>query len=234
MTIVVIRHGQSRANVDTIFSGWMDTDLTDHGLAEARAGARILKSHHIRFDFADASTLKRAIRTLWAYLEVIDQCHCPYECHWRLNEVHYGRFTGITRDALIAEYGAAEINDRWRRSFDYECPPVPELSQWDPIRHPKYAGIDRSLLPRGESIASMWRRALPIWADKIYPQLSDGKAILVAGHGDMTRAIMKHVEGLSNEEVMRRDVLPNGRAFLYRFDAAMNILESGMLEQSKS
>jgi 2,3-bisphosphoglycerate-dependent phosphoglycerate mutase len=232
MTLVLVRDGQSHANVDKMFSGWMDTDLTDQGRAEARAGAAILKSHHIRFDFAYASTLKRAIRTLWTYLEVIDQCHCPYECHWRLNEVHYGRFTGVKRKALIAEYGAAEIDDRWRRLFDYECPAVPELSQWDPITHPKNAGIDRSLLPLGESIASMWRRALPIWADEIHPKLSAGRAILIAGHGDMIRGIVKHIEGLSNEEIMQRDVLPNGRAFRYRFDAGMNIVESGLLEPS--
>jgi 2,3-bisphosphoglycerate-dependent phosphoglycerate mutase len=229
MTLVIVRHGQSVANVERYFSGWMDPDLTEQGKQEAVIGALLLKSHGIRFDIAFTSTLKRAIRTLWTNLEIIDQCYCPYECHWRLNEVHYGDLTGVNIDTLRTQ---RPIEARlFRESFEFRPPKVPPNSRYDPAANPKYASIDKSILPRGESLADMWQRALPIWTDRIYPAIKARKTVLLVGHGDFIRAVMRHIEGLTGPEVMQRPVLPNGRPFVYRFDAEMRVLEAGLLKK---
>jgi 2,3-bisphosphoglycerate-dependent phosphoglycerate mutase len=229
MTLVIVRHGQSVANVEGYFSGWMDPDLTEQGKQEAVNGALLLKEDGIRFDIAFTSTLKRAIRTLWTNLEIIDQCYCPYECHWRLNEVHYGDLTGVNITKLRTERPIEAR--RFRESFEFRPPKVAPNSLYDPVANPKYAAIDKSILPRGESLADMWQRALPIWTGRIYPALKAQKKVLFVGHGDVIRAFMKHIEGLTGDEVMQRPVLPNGRPFVYRFDPMMRVLESGLLKQ---
>jgi 2,3-bisphosphoglycerate-dependent phosphoglycerate mutase len=229
MTLVLVRHGQSVANVNGYFSGWMNPDMTEQGRKEAVDGALLLRSHSFRFDIAFTSSLKRAIRSLWIALEVIDQCFCPYECHWRLNERHFGGLTGIPIVELTKRM-PIEMQ-LFGESFEFKPPLVPQNSELDPAMNPKYAGIDRGILPRGESLAEMWERAKPVWTDRIYPALRARKTVLLVGHGDFIRAVMKHIEGLTGDEIMQRPVPPNGRPFRYCFDEGMHIVRAGLLQE---
>lgn len=228
MTFVILRHGESYSNLQRKYSGWYDTDLTDKGIQEAYNAAKIIKDSGLQFDCFYTSTLKRAIRTLWITMDVIDQMHVDYTASWRLNECHYGGFVGLNKEGIIENYGE-EVIEKWKTSFDLVPPLVPIDSEYNPANDKKYSNLDPTSLPRGESLRMMWNRVYPIWVDEIAPQLRKGKKIMLVGHGNIMRGFIKMIEKLSDDEVMQMNVMPNGFPLVYTLDKDLNVVEKHLM-----
>tara|TARA_R110002049_G_scaffold63439_5_gene168628 strand:- start:902 stop:1645 length:744 start_codon:yes stop_codon:yes gene_type:complete len=212
--LVLCRHGQSDWNLKNLFTGWTDVDLTEQGIAEAQAAGRLLKELGYEFDIAYTSVLKRAIRTLWLVLDEMDRMWIPVVRDWRLNERHYGALQGLNKAETAAKYGDEQVHI-WRRSYDI---PPPELEVSDE-RHPshdaRYAGIAN--LPATESLATTLDRVLPCWNDVIAPDLKAGKNVLIAAHGNSLRALVKMLDGVSDEEITGFNI-PTGVPIAYDLD----------------
>jgi 2,3-bisphosphoglycerate-dependent phosphoglycerate mutase len=217
--LVLVRHGQSDWNLKNLFTGWTDVDLTEQGIAEARAAAATLKAEGLSFDVAFTSVLVRAIRTLWLILDDMDITWIPVHRHWRLNERHYGDLQGLDKAATAAKHGAAQVKI-WRRSYDI---PPPALS-YDDARHPRhdprYRSIVPTALPATESLKSTLDRVRPYWEDDIAPQIRAGNDVLIAAHGNSLRALVKMLEGISEEDITEFNI-PTGAPRLYEFDAEL-------------
>ncbi len=225
--LVLIRHGQSVWNVDNLFTGWHDVDLSDQGRDEAAQGGQELLKAGFNPDLAYTSVLKRAIRTLWIALEQMDRMWIPVENSWRLNERHYGALQGLNKSETVARHGAAQVKT-WRRSYDI---PPPPLAADDP-RHPRfdvrYAGVDQKLLPAAESLADTLARVLPFWNERVAPALSSGKNVLVAAHGNSLRALVKMLDQVSEQDIVELNI-PTGVPLLYELDARLQPLSSRYL-----
>ncbi len=226
-TLVLLRHGQSAWNLENRFTGWTDVDLTDAGRAEAQTGADLLKREGLGFDVAHTSVLKRAIRTLWITLDTLDQMWIPVSRTWRLNERHYGALQGLNKAETAAKHGEDQVKI-WRRSFDT---PPPALTKDDP-RHPgsdpRYAGVPAKELPLTESLKDTIARVLPYWETEIVPQIRAGKRVLIAAHGNSLRALVKHLDGLTPEQIMEVNI-PTGVPLVYRLDSDLRPVSSGYL-----
>ena len=214
--LVLVRHGQSTWNVDNLFTGWTDVDLSEHGRAEALAGGQEILAAGIKVDIAFTSVLKRAIRTLWIVLDATDRMWIPVERSWRLNERHYGALQGLNKAQTVAEHGEAQVKI-WRRSYDI---PPPPLGQDDP-RHPRfdarYAGIAPELLPATESLQDTLARVLPLWQTRIAPELRAGKNVMVAAHGNSLRAMVKMLDNVSEAAITELNI-PTGVPQVYELD----------------
>ncbi|XP_072333821.1 phosphoglycerate mutase 1b [Scyliorhinus torazame] len=210
--LVLIRHGESTWNQENRFCGWFDADLSDTGLQEAARGARALAEAGYQFDICFTSVLKRAIRTLWAVLEGVDQMWVPVVRSWRLNERHYGGLTGLNKAETAAKHGEQQVKV-WRRAFD--VPPPPMDPEHDCDR--RYADLSEDELPSCESLKDTIARALPFWDEEIVPQIKAGKRVLIAAHGNSLRGIVKHLEGMSEEAIMELN-LPTGIPIMYELD----------------
>ena len=225
--LVLIRHGQSVWNVDNLFTGWHDVDLSPQGRAEAAEGGREIQRAGIKPDIAYTSVLKRAIRTLWIALDEMDRMWIPIEGSWRLNERHYGALQGLNKSETVAQHGEAQVLI-WRRS--YAIPPPP-LAHDDP-RHPRfdqrYASIDPALLPAAESLADTLARVLPFWNDRVAPALAGGKNVLVAAHGNSLRALVKMLDRVSEQDIVELNI-PTGVPLLYELDAGLRPITSRYL-----
>ncbi len=212
--LVLCRHGQSDWNLKNLFTGWTDVDLTEQGIGEARAAGKLLNELGYEFDVAYTSVLKRAIRTLWIVLDEMDRMWIPVVRDWRLNERHYGALQGLNKAETAAKYGDEQVHI-WRRSYDI---PPPEL-ELDDERHPandaRYAGIDG--LPATESLAITLDRVLPSWNELIAPDLKAGKDVLIAAHGNSLRALVKMLDGVSDEEITGFNI-PTGVPLAYELD----------------
>src|SRR5437868_12776267 len=188
--LVLVRHGQSIWNLENLFTGWVDVDLTDQGRTEAREAGRLLKAEGFEFDLAFTSVLKRAVRTLWIVLDEMDLMWLPVERSWRLSERHYGALQGLDKAQTVQKHGEAQVKI-WRRSYDI---PPPALALDDP-RHPRfdarYAGIDVKLLPSTESLKDTLARVQPYWVSRIAPELRSGRNVMVVAHGNSLRALVK-------------------------------------------
>jgi 2,3-bisphosphoglycerate-dependent phosphoglycerate mutase len=214
--LILVRHGQSVWNVENLFTGWHDVDLSDLGRQEAtQAGSQLLGEKivpHIAF----TSVLKRAIRTLWLMLDTMDLMWIPVERSWRLNERHYGALQGLNKAQTVAQHGEAQVKI-WRRSYDI---PPPALAFDDP-RHPRfdprYAGIDASLLPSAESLKDTLARVLPFWESRIVPELRAGKNVLIVAHGNSLRALVKMLNLMSERDIVEFNI-PTGIPMLYELD----------------
>jgi 2,3-bisphosphoglycerate-dependent phosphoglycerate mutase len=215
--LVLVRHGQSTWNLENLFTGWTDVDLTARGCEEARAAGKLLRERGFDFDIAFTSVLKRAIRTLWILLDEMDRMWIPVERDWRLNERHYGALQGLDKAETTAKYGAEQVKI-WRRSYD--VPPSP-LAAEDP-RHPKfdprYRGIPESLLPATESLKDTLARVEPCWRERIAPVLDTGQDVLVVAHGNSLRALVKMLEGMSDSAIVEFNI-PTGVPILYELDS---------------
>ena len=215
--LVLVRHGQSVWNLENLFTGWTDVDLTAQGRDEARAAGRLLREGGFEFAVAFTSVLKRAIRTLWIIADEMDRMWVPVERDWRLNERHYGALQGLDKAETTAKYGAEQVRI-WRRSYD--VPPSP-LAADDP-RHPKfdprYRGIAAAELPATESLKDTLRRVMPCWRERIVPALAAGGDVLVVAHGNSLRALVKMLDGMSDEEIVGFNI-PTGVPILYELDA---------------
>ena len=216
--LVLCRHGQSDWNLKNLFTGWTDVDLTEKGIAEAVAAGRLLKELGYEFDIAYTSVLRRAIRTLWIMLDEMDRMWIPVIRDWHLNERHYGSLQGLNKAETAAKYGDEQVHI-WRRSYDI---PPPELDA-DDERHPahdvRYAGIDD--LPATESLATTLDRVLPYWNDVIAADLHSGKDVLIAAHGNSLRALVKMLDGVSDEEITGFNI-PTGIPLAYELDDDLN------------
>ena len=223
--LVLIRHGQSQWNLENRFTGWWDVDLSEQGVAEARAAGTLLKSRGIDFDCCFTSVLTRAIRTLHLALHEMDRLWLPVTKHWRLNERHYGGLTGLNKQEMIDRVGAEQVQT-WRRSFDVPPPPIEPGSAYDVGRDRRYSGVE---VPQVESLKDTIARALPYFESEIAPALSAGKRVLVAAHGNSLRALVKHLSGISDADITGLEI-PTGEPIVYEFDDAMRAGERHYLK----
>jgi 2,3-bisphosphoglycerate-dependent phosphoglycerate mutase len=225
MRLVLLRHGQSLYNLENRFTGWMDVDLSPGGLEEAHRAGRLLRSQGYAFDLAYTSVLKRAIKTLWIVLEVMDLMWIPVCKSWRLNERSYGALQGLDKQATLERYGPEQVR-RWRRGYR-DRPPA--LEDGDP-RHcehdPRYLGLK---LPRAESLEDTLERVLPLWEERIAPELRQGRRVLIAAHGNSLRALAKHLEGISDQEIESFEI-PTGVPLVYELDGDLEVLRRFYLE----
>ncbi len=209
--LVLCRHGQSIWNLENLFTGWTDVDLTEKGIQEARTAGQQLKELGFQFDLAYTSVLKRAIRTLWLILDEMDQMWIPVERAWQLNERHYGALQGLDKAATAAKYGDEQVHI-WRRSYDTPPPALEESDERHPCHDPRYAGI--ADLPGAESLKLTLERVEPYWRDRIAPRLREGKDILISAHGNSLRALVKMLDGISDDEITGLNI-PTGIPLVY-------------------
>jgi len=217
--IVLLRHGESVWNRENRFTGWTDVDLSGTGVEEARAAGRLLAAEGFEFDLAFTSVLKRAVRTLWLALEEMDRVWLPVEKHWRLNERHYGALQGLDKAEMAAKFGEAQVL-AWRRSYDT---PPPALAPDDPrheARDPRYAGVT---VPLTECLKDTVARVLPCWNESIAPAVRAGRRVLVAAHGNSLRALIKHLDGVSDADIVGLNV-PTGAPLVYELDESLTPL----------
>jgi 2,3-bisphosphoglycerate-dependent phosphoglycerate mutase len=216
-TVVLLRHGESTWNKENRFTGWTDVDLTEKGVAEASEAARLLAADGFDFDIAYTSVLKRAIRTCWIVLDALDRLWLPTERSWRLNERHYGALQGLNKAETAARHGDQQVKI-WRRSYDI---PPPALDAADP-RHPskdrRYAALPPADLPLTESLKDTVARFLPYWDDTIAPAIRDGRRVLIAAHGNSLRALVKHLDRVSDQAIVELNI-PTGIPLVYELDA---------------
>jgi 2,3-bisphosphoglycerate-dependent phosphoglycerate mutase len=222
--LVLLRHGESTWNLENRFTGWADVDLTDKGRAEAKEAGRLLKEGGYVFDVAYVSLLKRAIRTLWIALDGLDQMWLPTHGTWRLNERHYGALQGLNKSETAAKFGEEQVLV-WRRSFEIPPPALDESSEHYPGHDPRYAGVDRKDLPKAESLKDTIARFLPYWESTIAPDIRAGKRVVIAAHGNSLRALVKHLDHLSEEAVLALNI-PTGIPLVYELDDTLQPIKS--------
>ena len=211
--LVLLRHGESQWNRENRFTGWTDVDLSEAGIVEARKAGRVLKAEGYTFDIAYTSVLKRAIRTLWIALDELDQMWLPEVKDWRLNERHYGGLQGLNKAEMAAKYGEKQVLI-WRRSYDI---PPPAMDPSDPRyegRDPRYAGMK---VPLTECLKDTVARVMPYWESVIAPTVRSGKRVLIAAHGNSLRALVKHLDGISDDEIVGLNI-PTAAPLVYELD----------------
>ena len=209
-TLVLLRHGQSQWNLENRFTGWWDVDLSDQGIAEARAAGRLMRDKSIDFDCCFTSLLTRAIRTLHLALHEMDRLWLPVTKDWHLNERHYGGLTGLNKAEMIEKVGAEQVKI-WRRSFDIPPPPLPEDSPYQVGADRRYAGIT---VPNAESLKDTIARALPCFEAEIAPALRSGKRVIVSAHGNSLRALEKHLSDINDDDIVGLEI-PTGEPIVY-------------------
>ncbi|MBE2894598.1 2,3-diphosphoglycerate-dependent phosphoglycerate mutase [Spirabiliibacterium falconis] len=223
MKLVFIRHGFSEWNAKNLFTGWRDVNLTERGVEEAKAAGKKLKEAGFEFDIAFTSVLTRAIKTCNIVLEESNQLWIPQVKNWRLNERHYGQLQGLDKKATAEKYGEEQVHI-WRRSYD-TLPPL--LDKNDPNsahNDRRYANLPSDVVPDGENLKVTLERVLPFWEDQIAPALLDGKRVLVTAHGNSLRALAKHIEGISDEDIMALEI-PTGQPLVYELDENFNVVK---------
>ncbi|MFC5675941.1 phosphoglyceromutase [Aeromicrobium endophyticum] len=216
-TLILLRHGHSEWNAKNLFTGWVDVDLNEQGVDEAHKGASMLAEAGLLPDVSHTSLLRRAIRTSQIVLDGIDRHWIPVKRSWRLNERHYGALQGKDKKATLEQYGEEQFMT-WRRSYDTPPPAIADDDEFSQAADPRYAALPDELLPRTEALAQVLDRMLPYWYDAIVPDLLDGKVVLVTAHGNSLRALVKHLDGLGEEEVVGLNI-PTGIPLVYELDA---------------
>ncbi len=214
-TLILLRHGESEWNQKNLFTGWVDVDLTAKGEAEARRGGELLVSVGLLPDVVHTSLMRRAIRTANIALDSADRHWLPVKRSWRLNERHYGDLQGKDKAAVREKFGEEQFM-LWRRSYDVPPPPLPDADEFSQVGDARYANLLETV-PRTECLADVVDRLLPYWYDEIVPDLRLGKTVLVAAHGNSLRALIKHLDGLSDEAVVALNV-PTGIPLRYDLD----------------
>jgi 2,3-bisphosphoglycerate-dependent phosphoglycerate mutase len=214
--LVLMRHGESQWNLENRFTGWKDVDLSETGREQAWQAGELLKEKGFEFDLAFSSVLKRAIRTLWIALDAMDAMHTPVGLSWRLNERHYGALQGLNKAETAAKYGDEQVLI-WRRAYAI----APEPMSLDDPRHPRfdsrYAKIPADQLPATECLKDTVARVLPFWNDSIAPAIRSGRRVLVAAHGNSLRALIKHLDGISDDDIAQLNI-PTGQPLVYELD----------------
>ena len=220
--LILVRHGQSIWNLENLFTGWTDVDLSEVGREEALSAGRQLREERITIDVAFTSVLKRAIRTLWIMLDAMDRMWIPVERSWRLNERHYGALQGLNKAQTVAQHGEAQVKI-WRRSYDVPPPPLAQDDRRHPRFDPRYARLEDADLPATESLKDTLARVLPYWSERIAPALLAGENVLVAAHGNSLRAMVKMLDEVSEAEIVELNI-PTGVPLLYDLDARLRPL----------
>ena len=232
MKLVFLRHGQSTWNMENKFTGWTDVDLSDHGVREAHDAGKVLKSEGYSFDVAYTSVLKRAIRTLWIVLEEMDLMWIPVHCSWKLNERHYGALQGLNKQATAEKYGDEQVHI-WRRSYDIQPPPLALTDRRHPRFDPRYAHLNPDDLPSTESLKDTLNRVLPYWQQTLLPALKQGRRMIISAHGNSIRALVKHLEHVSDEDIMGVNI-PTGIPLVYEFDNDMRLIRHYFLGEEEA
>ena len=215
-TLILVRHGQSQWNLENRFTGWWDVDLTEKGVAEASAAGELLAQKGVLPTVAFTCLQTRAIKTLHLALEACGRLWIPETKDWRLNERHYGGLTGLDKAETAARHGEEQVKI-WRRSFDTPPPELERGSEFDLASDPRYAGIP---IPNTESLKLTIERVLPYWESDILPVLASGETVLISAHGNSLRALVKHLSGISDEDITGLEI-PTGQPIVYEFDESM-------------
>lgn len=224
--LILVRHGQSQWNLENRFTGWWDVDLTEQGEEEARAAGRLLRDKDVLPTMAFTSFQTRAIRTLHYALREADLLWIPETKDWRLNERHYGGLTGLNKAETAEKHGADQVKI-WRRSFDIPPPVMDAGSQYDLSADPRYAGVS---VPQSESLKNTIDRVLPYYESSIVPHLKAGATVLVSAHGNSLRALVKHLSGISDEDITGLEI-PTGQPIIYELDDELNAAERYYLSE---
>ena len=217
--LILVRHGQSLWNLENLFTGWTDVDLSAQGRAEAIAAGHELLKEQLAIDIAFTSVLKRAIRTLWIMLDEMDRMWIPVERSWRVNERHYGTLQGLDKAQTTAQHGEAQVKI-WRRSYDIAPPPLPAEDRRHPRFDPRYATVDPQELPASESLKDTLARVLPFWHARIAPELRAGKNVAVVAHGNSLRAMVKMLDEIADSDIVELNI-PTGVPLLYDLDSEL-------------
>jgi 2,3-bisphosphoglycerate-dependent phosphoglycerate mutase len=220
--IVFIRHGESAWNQENRFTGWTDVPLSEKGTAEALEAGKLLKKEGYVFNLAFTSVLKRAIKTLWLALEEMDLMWIPVRHSWRLNERHYGALQGLNKAETAAKYGEDQVKI-WRRSYGTRPPLLEKNDERHPLADPRYASLKPAEIPDGECLADTVARVVPYWEDTIIPEIRSGRKIVIAAHGNSLRALVKYLDGMSEEDVIELNI-PTGVPLVYELNADMKPL----------
>lgn len=225
--LVLLRHGESEWNKLNLFTGWTNVDLTEQGCAEAKKAGEVMKKEGLVFKKAFTSYLKRAIKTLNFALDSMDLDWIPVEKDWRLNEKHYGSLQGLNKSETAEKYGEEQVLI-WRRSYDVPPAALETTDKRAPQQDSRYAAFDQSALPLTESLKDTIERILPYWENRIKPALEQEGEIIVAAHGNSLRGIVKHLKGISDEDIVNLN-LPTGIPYLFEFDDNMNLVSDRFL-----
>jgi 2,3-bisphosphoglycerate-dependent phosphoglycerate mutase len=230
--LVLVRHGESTWNLENRFTGWTDVDLTPTGVAQAQQAGRLLKAEGYEFDLALTSVLKRAIWTLWHLLDQMDRTWLPVQNSWRLNERHYGALQGLNKAETAKQYGDEQVLI-WRRSYDT---PPPSLDPNDPRSERgdlRYAALAASDIPLTECLKDTVARVLPFWNETVAPAVKSGRRLVIAAHGNSIRAIVKYLDGISDDAIVGLNI-PNGIPLVYELDAALQPIRSYYLGDAEA
>lgn len=231
--IVLLRHGESIWNKANRFTGWTDVDLTERGAAEAREAGQLIKSAGFDFDIAFGSVLKRAIRTMWIALDELDRMWIPQHLSWRLNERHYGALQGLNKAETAKKYGDEQILI-WRRSYDTPPPPLEATDERNPVNDLRYHSVARGELPLTECLKDTVARFLPHWNETIAPQVTAGKRVLIVAHGNTLRALIKHIDNVSDRDIVGLNI-PTGIPLVYELEDDLRPIRSYYLgDQEKA
>jgi 2,3-bisphosphoglycerate-dependent phosphoglycerate mutase len=215
-TLVLLRHGESQWNLENRFTGWTDVDLTPNGLAEAQRAGRLLKNEGFDFDLCYTSVLRRAIRTQWSVLDEMDRMWLPVVHSWRLNERHYGALQGLNKAETAAKFGEAQVLT-WRRAYAIAPEPLPDGDPRQAQGDPRYARLRPEEIPRTECLQDTVARVVPFWNESIAPAVRLGRRVLITAHGNSLRALVKHLDGISDDEIVHLNI-PTARPLVYRLD----------------
>src|SRR5690554_107516 len=224
--LILLRHGQSQWNLENRFTGWWDVDVTEKGIEEAKAAGRLMKEKGIVADLCFTSLQTRAIKTLNLALEEMGRLWLPVEKNYRLNERHYGGLTGLDKQETREKHGEEQVHI-WRRSFDTPPPPMAADSPYQMSSDPRYAGIE---VPATESLKDTIARVLPYWKTRIAPELKSGKRVLISAHGNSLRALVKHLSGISDDEITGLEI-PTGQPIIYDLDDDLTEIERYYLSE---
>ncbi len=222
--LILLRHGESEWNAKNLFTGWVDVRLSETGEAEAKRGGALLKERGLFPDVVHTSLLRRAIHTSQLALDVADRHWIPVRRSWRLNERHYGALQGKDKKETLAAYGEEQFQ-LWRRSFDVPPPPIDDNDQYSQAGDPRYADLGASM-PKTECLKDVITRMLPYWDEAIVPDLKAGKVVLVTAHGNSLRALVKHLDGISDADIAGLNI-PTGIPLLYELDSALKPVKAG-------
>ncbi len=226
-TLVLLRHGESAWNLENRFTGWHDVPLSGTGREEARRAGELMRAEGLAFDVVHTSLLRRAIETVNIALDVMDRHWIPVKRHWRLNERHYGALQGLDKKETSERYGPDQVF-AWRRSYDVPPPPLDPDDPRHPRFDPRYAGLAPDLLPATECLKDVVARMLPYWYDAIVPDLRAGRCVLVGAHGNSLRALVKHLDGISDTDIAGLNI-PTGIPLLYELDEQLRPARSRYL-----
>lgn len=226
-TLILLRHGQSTWNLENRFTGWVDVDLTEQGIKEAIRAGQALLGAEILPSVAYTSVLRRAVKTLDLALYEMGLSWIPVKKSWRLNERHYGALQGLNKAETAKKYGDAQVK-LWRRSYDVTPPALKDREIEALRKDPRYRYVPKELLPKTECLKDVMTRMMPLWYDDLAPQLLGSETVLVSAHGNSIRALIKHLENISDQDIVEYEV-PNGEPIVYELDDGLNVISKATL-----